>query len=66
MTGSEADTLMYVTIKAENHVPYRELVEYFTLPAAEVVNLLEFCTYFSYPYTDLQYKVTVISLSSLH
>jgi hypothetical protein len=23
---SEADTLMYVKIKAENHVPYRELV----------------------------------------
>jgi hypothetical protein len=29
MTGnviSEADTLMYVTIKEENHMPYRELV----------------------------------------
>jgi hypothetical protein len=23
---SEADILMYVTIRAENHVPYRELV----------------------------------------
>jgi hypothetical protein len=23
---SEADTLMHVTIKAENHMPYRELV----------------------------------------